>query len=58
MGTGGISSMFSLLNPKPQAKGVGKSGAAYLAMKEPTKNKKPYINSIFGQQQTHNTSIV
>ncbi len=54
MGTGGISSMFSLLNPKPQAKGVGKSGAAYLA----DKSKKPFMNTIFGQQQTHNTSIV
>ena len=58
MGTGGISSMFSLLNPKPQAKGDRKTGAEKLAMEEPTKNKKPYINSIFGQQQTHNTSIV
>ena len=58
METGSIAPRFNLLNPKPQAKGVGKSGAAYLAMEEPTKNKKPYINSIFGQQQTHNTSIV
>lgn len=58
MGTGGILPMFSLLNPKPQAKGVRNSGASYLANGEPPKNKKQFMNTIWGQQQTHNTSIV
>ena len=56
METGSIAPRFNLLNPKPQTKGVGISGASYLAMKEPP--KKPFMNTIFGQQQTHNTSIV